>query len=331
MAGCGLYLSRSLRALRALRGGGAPLAPRMCPFLSPFSSVSDSAGVRGVRDDTIRDLFFSFAHPGDGDEQEPYLDASDLGHLLGALGERVTPQRVDRLLRQVDEDDSGTISLGEFLAGHEHLLQHTGDEDDLRGAEGEPTDLEHLIETFGTLDITGSGDLRVEDLEGLLSTTGGHLSREDAEEIIGVGGSNGKIDIHEFISLCSDPEMAGLSWRLRSGFRAVLVIGGPGSGKGILSERLIRCAGIDHVSSGDLLRVEVESGSALGKSCAETMKQGKLLPSSTIMALMKKSMSRSSGHWVALDGFLGVQPTAKTLRTCAGSRTVHFILTSLMM
>ena len=132
MAGCGLYLSRSLRALRALRGGGAPLAPRMCPFLSPFSSVSDSAGVRGVRDDTIRDLFFSFAHPGDGDEQEPYLDASDLGHLLGALGERVTPQRVDRLLRQVDEDDSGTISLGEFLAGHEHLLQHTGDEDDLR-------------------------------------------------------------------------------------------------------------------------------------------------------------------------------------------------------
>ena len=118
-----------------------------------------------------------------------------------------------------------------------------------------------------------------------------------------MGGSNGKIDIHEFISLCSDPEMAGLSWRLRSGFRAVLVIGGPGSGKGILSERLIRCAGIDHVSSGDLLRVEVESGSALGKSCAETMKQGKLLPSSTIMALMKKSMSRSSGHWVALDGF----------------------------
>ena len=49
--------------------------------------------------------------------------------------------------------------------------------------------------------------------------------------------------------------------------------------------------------------MEVESGTALGKKCAEIMKAGKLLPSSTVMALLKKSMAKSPGHWVGLDGF----------------------------
>ena len=109
-----------------------------------------------VQGDTIRDLFYSFAHPGGDDAAAPYLDASDLGHLLGALGERVTPRRVAQLLRQVDEDRSGTISLDEFLAGHQHLLQHVADDGEDEAAAGgggggenveetEPTDLERTF------------------------------------------------------------------------------------------------------------------------------------------------------------------------------------------
>ena len=113
----------------------------------------------------------------------------------------------------------------------------------------------------------------VDDIMGLLSTTGGHLSRLDAEEIVKIADTDGDgvIDIHEFVNLVTDSTQADFSWRLRSGFRAILIIGGPGSGKGILCDRLVKHANIDHVSSGDLLRNEVASGSALGKQCQETM------------------------------------------------------------
>ena len=42
--------------------------------------------------------------------------------------------------------------------------------------------------------------------------------------------------------------------------RIILVVGGPGSGKGLLSERLVKECDLVHISSGDLLREEVKSG-----------------------------------------------------------------------
>ena len=212
-----------------------------------------------------------------------------------ALGEQVTPERLERIIRLADVDGNGTIDLEEFLISKEQFLHHS------RGTE-ESLELDKLVATFGTLDLSGSGDLVAADLEGLLSTAGGHLSKHEAEDIVNRHGTDGRINVSQFVDLCRSTD--GLSWRLRSGFRAFLVIGGPGSGKGLLSERLIKRADISHVSSGDLLRREVESGSALGQNCAETMKRGDLLPSSTIMALLKKSMAKSgAGSWLALDGF----------------------------
>ena len=137
----------------------SPYLPRTpyssAPCSSPYSANAaggdgSNDGKQGIRDDTIRDLFFSFAHPGTGEGSEPYLDPSDLGDLLGALGERVTPRRVAKLFHQVDDDCSGTISLEEFLAGHQHLLQHVGDNDkeDDSIEEGEPTDLERTLHGF---------------------------------------------------------------------------------------------------------------------------------------------------------------------------------------
>lgn len=58
----------------------------------------------------------------------------------------------------------------------------------------------------------------------------------------------------------------------------IFVLGGPGSGKGTQCAKIVEKYGHTHLSAGDLLRAEVDSGSALGQQCQEIMKEGKLVP-----------------------------------------------------
>ena len=202
----------------------------------------------------MRDLFNSFARPSDEAHGEPCLEVSDLEALLRALGERPSRERLERLVKKCDIDNSGTIELDEFLQGRARILKHedsglgNGAGDDALG------DLDLMVEAFRTLDTDGTGVISVDDITGLLSTAGGHVSREEAEAIVAAADANGDgvVDLDEFIDLVTSESK--YSWRLRSGFRVALVIGGPGSGKGTLCERLIEEARIDHISSGDLLR-----------------------------------------------------------------------------
>ena len=57
-----------------------------------------------------------------------------------------------------------------------------------------------------------------------------------------------------------------------------MFIGGPGSGKGTQCSRIVNKFGYTHLSTGDLLRQEVESGSQRGKDIAEMMEKGELVP-----------------------------------------------------
>ena len=103
--------------------------------------------------------------------------------------------------------------------------------------------------------------------------------------------------------MVEDPAHSDCSWRLRSALRTILIIGGPGSGKGVLCSKLVQQAHIHHCSSGDMLRAEVARGSALGRQCEEIMARGDLLPSATVVALVKRQMTGFPGAYVALDGF----------------------------
>jgi len=85
--------------------------------------------------------------------------------------------------------------------------------------------------------------------------------------------------------------------------RIVLIVGGPGSGKGVLSKRLEKEAGLVHLSSGDLLRAEVAKGTVLGKQVEGMMERGELVSSEVIVTLMRRRMRDHPGKRVLLDGF----------------------------
>ena len=74
--------------------------------------------------------------------------------------------------------------------------------------------------------------------------------------------------------------------------QVVFVVGGPGAGKGtqcaLLEERLK--AGWKHLSAGDLLRAERESGGPLGDLINRKIANGELVPSSITTKLLENAM-----------------------------------------
>ncbi|KAK7870587.1 hypothetical protein R5R35_009094 [Gryllus longicercus] len=85
----------------------------------------------------------------------------------------------------------------------------------------------------------------------------------------------------------------------------IWVLGGPGSGKGTQCERIVKKYGYTHLSTGDLLRDEVNSGSARGASLNETMQKGELVPMTVVLDLLKEAMlaNLSSSKGFLIDGY----------------------------
>ena len=88
------------------------------------------------------------------------------------------------------------------------------------------------------------------------------------------------------------------------GAKIVFIIGGPGSGKGTQCERIVEKYGYVHLSSGDLLRAEVESGSEHGKELESIMKKGELVPLETVLKMIKNKINQNSdAAGFLIDGY----------------------------
>ena len=94
----------------------------------------------------------------------------------------------------------------------------------------------------------------------------------------------------------------------------IVIFGAPGSGKGTQSERIVAKFGINHISTGDVLRAEIKNGTELGKTAKGYIDQGQLIPDELmidILASVFDSFKDSKG--VIFDGFPRTIPQAKAL------------------
>ncbi|XP_078429687.1 UMP-CMP kinase 3-like [Wolffia australiana] len=83
----------------------------------------------------------------------------------------------------------------------------------------------------------------------------------------------------------------------------IFVLGGPGSGKGTQCGHIVQHFGFTHLSAGDLLRAEINSGSENGTMIQNMIKEGKIVPSEVTVKLLQRAMKESGNHKFLIDGF----------------------------
>ena len=101
----------------------------------------------------------------------------------------------------------------------------------------------------------------------------------------------------------------------------IVIFGAPGSGKGTQSDKLIEKYGLNHISTGDVLRSEIKKGTELGKTAASFIDQGQLIPDELMVSILASVYDSFGDHkGVIFDGFPRTIPQAEALKQMLGER-----------
>ena len=101
----------------------------------------------------------------------------------------------------------------------------------------------------------------------------------------------------------------------------LIFLGGPGAGKGTVSNAMIAKYGVAHISTGDILRAEVAKGTPAGKEAGAIMKSGGLVPDAMVCGMVGERLKEPDCEkGFILDGFP---------RTIAQAETLAGILTAM--
>ena len=108
----------------------------------------------------------------------------------------------------------------------------------------------------------------------------------------------------------------------RNQMKNIVIFGAPGSGKGTQSDLMIEHYGLEHISTGDVLRSEIKKGTELGNTAKGFIDNGQLIPDELmidILASVYDSFGRSH-KGVIFDGFPRTIPQAEALKKMLDER-----------
>lgn len=101
----------------------------------------------------------------------------------------------------------------------------------------------------------------------------------------------------------------------------IVIFGAPGSGKGTQSERIVAKYGINHISTGDVLRAEIKNSTELGKTAQRFIDQGQLIPDGLMIDILASVLDGYKGSkGVIFDGFPRTIAQAEALKDMLAER-----------
>jgi len=84
----------------------------------------------------------------------------------------------------------------------------------------------------------------------------------------------------------------------------LVLLGAPGSGKGTQAARLKEQLGVPHISTGDLLRAAVKTGTPLGLQAKAVMERGELVSDEIVLGMLEERFSQADiARGFILDGY----------------------------
>lgn len=94
----------------------------------------------------------------------------------------------------------------------------------------------------------------------------------------------------------------------------LILLGAPGAGKGTQAEVICDKLKIPAISTGNIIREEIQNGSELGIAVKSYLEQGKLVPDETVIQIIKVRLSQDDcQNGFILDGFPRTVPQAQSL------------------